>query len=73
MKTGRRAEPRITDASNHPTRDVCLRVGAQYLDIDERTLRSRIEAGAIAARRDGKSYRIPVQALVRYNEQRAEA
>lgn len=71
MRGHRRAEPRIVDPATHPRRDVCLRVGAIYLAMDERTLRARIEAGAIAARRDGKVYRINVDELVRYQAQAA--
>lgn len=69
MRHSRRPEPRIVDPSTHPRRLVCLRVAAAYLDLDERTLRARLESGAIEAQRDGKVYRIAVDALVRYREQ----
>jgi excisionase family DNA binding protein len=68
MKGYRRAEPRIVDPKTHPRRVVCLRVAADYLDMDERTLRARIEAGTLRARRDGKLYRIAVDDLIRYAE-----
>lgn len=68
MKGYRRAEPRIIDPATHPRREVCLRVGAKFLGLDERTLRARIESGVIAAKRDGKIYRIAVEALVRYEQ-----
>ncbi len=69
MKSNRRPEPRIQDPATHPRRSVCLRVAADFLQINERTLRARIEAGVIEARRDGKVYRISVDALVRYSAQ----
>jgi excisionase family DNA binding protein len=72
MKGGRRKEPHIVDPLTHPRRSVCLRVAARYLGVDERTLRARVESGAIEARRDGKVYRIEVDDLVRYNERRAQ-
>lgn len=71
MKSTRRPEPRIQDPATHPRRVVCLRVAAAFLEINERTLRARIESGAIDARRDGKVYRISVDALVRYYAQAA--
>lgn len=70
MKSGRRKEPWIQNPATHPRRRVCLRVAAHFLDVDERTLRSRVESGAIEAQRDGKVYRISVDELVRYHDQR---
>lgn len=73
MKGTRRPAPRIVDPATHPQRAVCLRVAAHFLDLDERTLRARIESGVIPARRDGKVYKIAIEALVRYSEQQAQA
>lgn len=73
MRTGRRPETRITDPALHPKPYVCLRVGAEYLGVDERTLRARIESGALPARRNGKRYLIAVAALVRYNNECAHS
>jgi excisionase family DNA binding protein len=45
---------------------VCLRVAADYLEMDERTLKNRIDGGELDAYRDGKVYRIAVATLVAY-------
>jgi hypothetical protein len=66
MKRGRRAETRLTDPATHPRRTVCLRVAADYLEMDERTLKNRIDVGELDAYRDGKVYRIAVATLVAY-------
>lgn len=66
MRKSRHAEQRITDPNTHPRRSVCLRVAAEYLEMDERTLRARIESGLIDAWRDGKVYRIDVGVLAAY-------
>lgn len=71
MKSGRRKEPFIEDPTTHPRRQVCLRVAAHFVGVDERTLRARIESGAIEAVRDGKVYRIHVEELIRYSATRA--
>jgi excisionase family DNA binding protein len=73
MKSGRRKEPWIQNPATHPRRAVCLRVAAHFLDVDERTLRSRLESGALPATRDGKVYRISVDDLVRYHDERENA
>jgi excisionase family DNA binding protein len=67
---GRRAEPRIVDPATHPRKRVGLRVAALFLDVDERTMRARIETGEIPAWRDGRVYRIEVSDLVRYRARR---
>lgn len=68
----RRSEPRIVDPSTHPRREVCLRVAADFLGVNERTVRARIESGALIAWRDGKIYRIAVSELVAYRDTRIE-
>lgn len=68
----RRAEPRIVDPATHPRRSVCLRVAAEFLEIDERTLRARIEDGKLDAFRDGKVYRIALPDLVAYRSARQD-
>jgi excisionase family DNA binding protein len=69
MKRGRRAETRLTDPATHPRRTVCLRVAAEYLEMDERTLKARIDEGVLSGFRSGKVYRIDVTEVVRYREQ----
>ena len=61
-------QPRITDPSNHPTRDVCLRVAAEFLGMDHRTLKSRIKKGHITAYNDGRVYRVSVSRLAAYKQ-----
>lgn len=70
--SGRRKEPRIVTLATHPRRAVCLRVAAEYLDINERTLRARIELGRLRVVRDGKSYRIPLESIAAYERARSE-
>lgn len=65
-RTVRRAEPPIVDPATHPRQSVCLRVAADFLGLDERTVRARIEEGYLHADRDGKVYRIAVTALQDY-------
>lgn len=69
MKT-RRAEPRIVDPHHHPRSSVCLAVAADFLGLDERTVRARIESGDLPALRDGKVYRIELAALMAYEQRR---
>lgn len=66
MRHGRRPEPSIEDLATHPRRTVCLRVAAEYLELDERAVRARIEDGRLAAVHDGNVYRISLKALARY-------
>lgn len=63
---GRQRHTLIRDPATHPHREVILRVAAEFLGLDPRTLRARIEAGQLTARRSGKVYRIAVAALVAY-------
>lgn len=70
---GRKPEPRIIDPHTHPTPDVCLRVAADFLRCDSRTLRRRIEAGYLTAYRDGAVYRITIHALVAYKAYHTES
>lgn len=69
----RRAEPRIVDPATHPRREVGLRVAAEYLGLDERTVRARIEEGRLPAYRDGKVYSISIADLVQYDRRRRAA
>jgi excisionase family DNA binding protein len=73
MNRGRRSEPRIVDPATHPRRTVCLRVAAEYLEIDERTLQTRIDDGKLKAFRDGRVCRIEVVELVAYLRSNMEA
>lgn len=63
---GRRRAPRIIDPATHQPHQVGLRVAAEFLALDERTVRARIESGDLAATRDGKAYRIDVGVLAQY-------
>jgi excisionase family DNA binding protein len=72
VRRGRRAEPRLTDPSTHPRRTVCLRVAAEYLEMDERTVQARIQDGKLQAFRDGKVCRIDVDSLVAYRDANRE-
>jgi excisionase family DNA binding protein len=58
---------RIVDPATHPDRTVCLAVAADYLGLDHRTVRARIESGELHAWKDGKVYGIAVEDLVRYD------
>jgi excisionase family DNA binding protein len=66
---GRRPEPSIADPSTHPREEVCVRVAAEFLGMDRRTVVARIEDRVLEAWRDGKVYRIPVSALVAYRDE----
>lgn len=68
MAKPKRAEPRISDPTTHPRRNVCLRVAAEFLDIDERTLKGYIISGDLESFRVGRVYRIPVYALVAFRD-----
>lgn len=63
-----RAAKRIEDPETHPDRSVCLRVAAEFLGYDDRTLRLRIERGDLPAFVDGKVYRINLSDLVAYRD-----
>lgn len=65
--------PRIVDPATHPRSSVCLTVAAEFLEIDERTVRARIESGALPAWTDGKVYRIALADLRAYEERRQRA
>lgn len=66
MKSGRQREPRIIDPACHPRPDVCLRVAAAFLNVDPRTLKTRIVRGDLTAYIDGGVYRISVKRLAAY-------
>jgi excisionase family DNA binding protein len=70
VKRPRRAEPRIIDPKSHPRSSVCLAVAADFLGIDERTLRARIEEGKLPVIRDGKIYRIALGDVIAYDKER---
>lgn len=63
---GRRPEPRIAHLATHPRKTVGLKVAAEYLEIDERTLRARIDRGDIDALCDERVIRIDVDSLRAY-------
>lgn len=64
--SGRKPEPRIVDIEAHPRRAVCLAVAADYLGVSYRTVAARIDAGELAASRDGQRYLVAVAELKRY-------
>lgn len=66
----RKPDPRILDPRTHPRSSVCLAVAAEFLGINERTVRARIDDGQIDAVKDGKSYRISLTSLIAYDERR---
>lgn len=66
----RRQEQRITDPATHPKSSVCLKVAAEFLGMDDRTLKARIERGDLPAFVDGKVYRINLQDLIEYQAAR---
>lgn len=69
-KKSRSPEPRIVDPATHPKSSVCLSVAAEFLELDERTVRARIESGELKALRDGKVYRIALSDLMAYDHLR---
>lgn len=60
---GRPRDPRIADLKTHPRTAVSLTVAADYLGLDPRTVRARVETGELEATRDGRVYRIGLAAL----------
>lgn len=64
--------PRIVDPATHPQREVNLTVAAEYLKLNPRTVRARVDEGVIKGWRDGKVYRVDVAALRAYVERREE-
>lgn len=64
--------PRIVDPTTHPQREVNLTVAAEYLRLNPRTVRARVDEGVIKGWRDGKVYRVDVAALQAYHERRTE-
>jgi excisionase family DNA binding protein len=62
--------PRILDPATHPRSSVCLAVAAEWLGLHERTVKARIEEGALPAWRDGKVYRIALADLRAYEAKR---
>jgi excisionase family DNA binding protein len=45
-------------------------VAAEFLGLNDRTLRARIESGELSAMRDGKVYRIALADLIAYDTRR---
>ena len=72
-KAGRRREPSILDPLTHPKSSVCLRVAAEFLGMDIRTLRSRINLGKIPVWQDEKIYRINIEDLIAYQAAKQKA
>jgi excisionase family DNA binding protein len=64
--------PRIVDPATHPQREVNLTVAADFLGLNPRTVRNRVDEGAIKGWRDGKVYRVDVDDLAAYYERRSE-
>lgn len=65
-RSGRRPEPRIRDLQSHPRQHVSIQVAAEFLGLDYRTVRARIDTGELEAHADGKRWRIPTTALAAY-------
>ena len=65
----KKPEPRIADPATHPKRYVCLLVAAEFLELDARTVRARIDDGAIDAVVNGKVYRVSVASLAAFKAQ----
>jgi excisionase family DNA binding protein len=63
-------ELRIQDPATHPRSSVCLRVAAEFLELDERTVKARIESGDLPAWVDGKVYRIGLADIRAYEQRR---
>jgi excisionase family DNA binding protein len=70
---GRQKEPRIIDPRTHPRPFVGLRVAGEYLGLNERTVRARIESGDLPATVDGRVYKIAVVDLMAYDARRHAA
>ena len=68
--THRREQAPIVDLATDGRRWVCLRVAAEYLELDERTVRARIESGALEAEVDGKVIRVILRGLRAYLQRR---
>lgn len=60
---GRRPAPRIVDPETHPQRYVPLIVGAEYLEVDPRTLNSYIAEGLLPVYLVGRQRRLYVPDL----------
>lgn len=72
VRRGRRkAQSPIVDASTDPRHAVCLSVAAEYLEMNERTLRARIDAGLVHAHIDGKIYRVLMSSIRAYEQRLA--
>lgn len=71
MSGGRQKEPRISDPATHPRSSVCLRVAAEFLGMDIRTLRKRIQLGQFPEPfRDGKIRRVHLADIIAYDHRR---
>jgi hypothetical protein len=73
VRKPRQREPRIVDPRTHPKSSVCLAVAAEFLGIDTRTLKTRIDLGKLPAWRDEKVYRINIDDLIAYDQERRKA
>jgi excisionase family DNA binding protein len=69
-KGGRQLEPRIVDPATHKRQVVGLRVAADFLGLNERTVRARIEEGKLKAVHDGNVYLITLPDLMAYDAAR---
>lgn len=67
----RRQQPLI-DPSTDRRQTVNLKIAAQFLDMDPRTVRSRVDEGALEGWRDGKVYRVRVASIRAYHARRME-
>lgn len=62
----RRPQPSIVDLESDPRAWFGLGVVADYLMLNERTVRARIEVGRLEAEVDGRVYRISKASLMAY-------
>lgn len=62
----RRPQPSIVDLESDPRAWFGLRVVADFLMLNERTVRARIEEGRLDAEIDGRVYRISKASLLAY-------
>ncbi len=62
----RRPQPSIVDLESDPRTWFGLRVVADFLMLNERTVRARIEEGRLDAEIDGRVYRISKASLQAY-------
>lgn len=75
LSKGRRREDRIVDITTHPRSSVCLAVAAEFLELDKRTVRARIDDGSLRAWKDAANgtIRVDLHVLLAYQDKRRQA